>query len=157
MPAAPAGSVTKQCQKLGITARAVGPIIESSIGTLSPADDPEPLLLGEVLDDAARLVGRAVIGREEREANAVRARGRQRERRHAAKERVGHLDEDAGAVAGVDLGARCAAVVEVAERAEGRVDDVVALGAGDVNDEADAAGVVLEARVVETARCGQAR
>jgi hypothetical protein len=42
-------------------------------------------------------------------------------------------------------------VVEVAERAEGRLDDVVAAGARYVDDEADAAGIVLEPRVVEAA------
>ena len=73
----------------------------------------------------------------------------------AAQERVGHLDEDAGAVAGVDLGAGRAAMVEAAERAEGGVDDVAALRAGDVDDEADAAGIVLEARVVEAVRLRQ--
>ena len=46
-------------------------------------------------------------------------------------------------------------MVEVAERAERRIDDVAALRARYVDDEADAAGIVLEARVVETAGRGQ--
>ena len=42
-------------------------------------------------------------------------------------------------------------MVEVAERAERGIDDVAALRARYVDDEADAAGIVLEARVVEAA------
>ena len=72
--------------------------------------------------------------------------------RDRAQERVRHLDEDAGAVAGVDLGAGRAAMVEAAERAERGIDDVAALRPRYVDDEADAAGIMLEARVVEAAR-----
>src|SRR5207248_11199749 len=51
-----------------------------------------------------------------------------------------------------DLGARGAAVVEVAERAEGGDDDVAPGAALHVDDEGHPAGVVLEARVVEAER-----
>ena len=64
-------------------------------------------------------------------------------------EGVGHLHEDAGAVAGVGLGAGRAAVVQAAHRGERLVDDPVALAALHVDDEADAARVVLESGVVE--------
>ncbi len=70
-------------------------------------------------------------------------------------EAVGHLHEDAGAVAGVGLGAGRAAVVQVAHRGERLVDDRVALAALHVDDEPDAARVVLEARVVEPLGVGQ--
>ena len=82
--------------------------------------------------------------------------GGQREVDDGAQEAVGDLEQDAGAVAGVDLGARRAAVVEVAERAEGVGDDRAAGHALDVADERDPAGVVLEARVVEPERLGDA-
>ena len=62
-----------------------------------------------------------------------------------------------GAVAGVGLGAGRAAVVEAAHRGERLVEDRVALAALHVDDEADAAAVVLEARVVETLRGRQIR
>ena len=42
-------------------------------------------------------------------------------------------------------------MVEAAQRAKSRIDDVAALGARYVNDEPDAARVVLEAGVVEAA------
>ena len=65
------------------------------------------------------------------------------------EEGVGNLDEDAGAVAGVRLAAGRAAVVEVLEDLDRLLQDPVGLAALDVDDEADAAGVVLEPRVVK--------
>ena len=74
-----------------------------------------------------------------------------------AEEAVGDLDQDAGAVAGVGLGAGGAAVVEVARARRGPAATMRVAGATPlhVDDERDAAGVVLEARVVE-ARGGRA-
>ena len=70
-----------------------------------------------------------------------------------AQERVRDLDQDAGAVAGVGLGAGGAAVVEVAQGGEGLVDDVVARRATQGGHEGDAAGVVLVLRPVEALVC----
>ena len=58
--------------------------------------------------------------------------------------------QHAGAVAGVDLAAAGAAVVEVLQDLDGLLEDLVRLASLDVDDEADAAGVVLELRVVES-------
>ena len=80
---------------------------------------------------------------------------RQLERHDRAEERVGHLDRDARAVAGVGLGAGRAPVVQAAHRGERLVEDRVALAALHVDDEADAAAVVLEAGVVETLAPGR--
>ena len=60
-----------------------------------------------------------------------------------------HLDQHAGAVAGVGLAAAGAAMIEVAQHLQPCCEDRVGLAALDVDDEADAAGVVLERRVVE--------
>ena len=65
----------------------------------------------------------SVVEREEGEADAVGPGRRQGEVDHGPEEAVGDLEEDAGAVAGVDLGPRGAAVVEVAQRVEGVGDD----------------------------------
>ena len=62
---------------------------------------------------------------------------------------VRHLHEDPRAVAGVGLGAGRAAMVQAAHRGQRLLDDVVALAALHVDDEPDAARVVLEARVVQ--------
>ena len=121
---------------------------------LAPADHAEALVLHDGVDAGHRLLGRFGVERQEREADAVGARGRQREVDHGPQEPVGDLEQDPGAVAGVDLGARRAPVVEVAERVEGVGDDRAAGHALDVADERDPAGVVLEARVVEPERLG---
>ena len=60
-----------------------------------------------------------------------------------------HLDENARAVAGIGLAAAGAAVVQVQQHLQGLLDDRVGLPALDVDDEPDAAGLVLELRVVK--------
>ena len=65
------------------------------------------------------------------------------------EESVRRLDQDPGAVAGVLLGAAGAAMLEVAEHGEGFLHDVMGGAAGDVDDEAESAGVVLVAGIVE--------
>ena len=61
-----------------------------------------------------------------------------------------HLHEDAGAVAGVLLAAAGAAVLQVDEDLQRLADDVVRLAVLEIDDEADAAGIVLVARIVQT-------
>jgi len=62
---------------------------------------------------------------------------------------VRQLDEDAGAVTGVDLRSGGAAVVEVAQHLQAVRDHLVRLAAVHIDDEADAAGLVFEPRIVE--------
>ena len=64
-----------------------------------------------------------------------------------------HLDEHARAVAGVGLAAARAAMVEVPQHLDRLLQDVVRFAALDVDDEADAAGLVLEPRIVKTLLC----
>jgi hypothetical protein len=73
--------------------------------------------------------------------------------RHLLEERMRHLQQDAGAVAGVDLAAAGAAMVEVLQDLDALLDDGVRFLALDVHDEADAAGVMLELRVIEALLC----
>src|SRR5581483_10462479 len=75
----------------------------------------------------------------------------QLEGRHRPKKRVRYLDEQARTVAGVHFRALRAAVVEVAQCPERRVDDVPALRPRHIDNEADAARVVLKAWIVEAA------
>jgi len=63
---------------------------------------------------------------------------------------VRDLQQDAGAVAHTRIGADRAAMLEIAENLQPILDDLVRLVAFDVGDESDAAGVVLEARIVQT-------
>ena len=62
---------------------------------------------------------------------------------------MGHLHQDAGAVAGVGLGAGGATVLEVAQRGQRLGDDVVGRLAGQGGDERDTAGIVLVLSVVQ--------
>ena len=116
---------------------------------VAPAEDCQPLGLGELLDLLTGLGDLVGVTLEERRADGVRARAREVEVHDRAQEGVGDLEQDAGAVAGVRLGARCPAVVEVAQRRQRLRHDVVAGLTGERGHEGDAAGVVLEARVVE--------
>ena len=87
----------------------------------------------------------------EEEAGPVVAFGRQEDVllfTDLPEEVVGDLDEDARAVAGVDLAAAGAAVLQVLERDDPVPDDLVRLLAIQPHDKADAAGVVLVLRVV---------
>ena len=68
----------------------------------------------------------------------------------ATEERIRQLNQDAGAVARQRIAAAGAAMHEVQKDIDSLFDDVVRRSAGDVGDEADATGVVLVARVVES-------
>ena len=76
------------------------------VGTSRQPRTAQALLGGERLDGrpGGRLLG-VVVGRNG-DAHGVRALVGQRERHDRAQEGVGDLGEDAGAVAGVGLGAR---------------------------------------------------
>jgi hypothetical protein len=65
------------------------------------------------------------------------------------------VEEHAGTVAGIGLRTGGTTVLQVAERAHGEVDDAPRGPTVQVHDEGDAAGVVLEPRVVEPDRAGQ--
>ena len=69
-----------------------------------------------------------------------------------ARNACGIWMSDAGAVPGVDLAAAGAAVQQVLEHGERLAHDGVRLSALDVDDEADAAGVVLVGGIVEALR-----
>src|SRR5262249_9141401 len=86
------------------------------------------------------------------QSRAVAARRRQGQAepdRLLAEELVWHLDEDAGAVAGVGFAAARAPVQQVDEDLQGLTDYRVRAPSINLNDKPDAAGVVLEVGVVE--------
>ena len=66
------------------------------------------------------------------------------------------LQEYAGAVAGLGIGADGAAVLEVAQDAQAIGNDLVALDVMDIGDEADAAGIMLVARIIKSVCLRQA-
>ena len=90
--------------------------------------------------DRVALVG---VDRQEGDADGVAPDGGQLEAGDRAEEGVRDLRDDAGAVAGAGVGADGAAVLEVAQRVERGVDDVVPGGAAQRRDHGEAAGVLL--------------
>ena len=70
----------------------------------------------------------------------------------AREELVRNLNQDAGAVAGFRIAAAGAAMRQVDQDLNALDDDVVRFLTLDVGNEADAAGIVLVARIVETLR-----
>ncbi len=99
----------------------------------------------------ASLAAGVLLGQEDH-AHAVLARRRQLDPPPGhlfAVQRVGQLNQDAGAIAHQLVGAHRAAVVQVLQDLQRMGDDAVALLAPDVRHEAHAAGVVLVGRVVQ--------
>ena len=90
--------------------------------------------------------------RQKDHADAVAARPGQVDFHFAAgllQKRVGYLHQNARAVSGVRLGTARTAVLEVAQHLERLLDDGVRFFALDVDDKADAARIMLEARIVK--------
>ncbi len=119
----------------------------------APAEDDLPFGLDDVLEDLDQPPPPRRIARQEYEPARILAGPREREQAvlpgDVLEIGVRHLDEDAGAVAGIRLAAARAPMIEVAQHLDGLLQDAMRLAALDVDDEAHAAGLVLEPRVVE--------
>ena len=106
---------------------------------VSPSENPQALAADDLLDVGHDLLGVGLGGRQERHADGVLPRRRQREVDDRPEEAIRDLDRDAGAVARVRLGPLGAAMLEVAERADPHGDDLVGGSPFDVDDERHAA------------------
>jgi len=118
---------------------------------VAPAEQHLALVLDGALDLVLAGDARSRVARQEHHADAVLADFRQLHalaRHFLAQEAVGDLDQDSGAVAGIDLAPTCTAVLQILEHPQRLLDDAVRWPPFDVNDEADAAGVVLMLGVV---------
>ena len=119
---------------------------------VAPAKDALAFLADDALDDGLHLGARRLGLGQEHETGAVGTRGRELEaqrRRFPAEEAIRHLNQDAGTVAGVRLAAAGPAMLQVDQDLEGLADDRVGAEASRVDNEPDAAGVVLVPGVVE--------
>jgi hypothetical protein len=119
---------------------------------VAPADQRLAFLGDEFLEMRAGEVPRRLVLGEEAHGDRIVARLRQRQALAIgplAEQGVGHLDEDAGAVAEQRIGTHGAAVIEVFENFQRLGNDRMAFGALDVGDEAHAASVVFITRIVE--------
>jgi hypothetical protein len=121
-------------------------------GDRAPADDFQAFLFDDFLKCPFASLAFGRVLRQENEAGAVLAGLGQLETAPFAlllKESMGHLDQDARAVAGVGFATARAAMVEVAEHLEGLLDDLMRFPAFDIHHETDAAGFVFEPGVIE--------
>jgi hypothetical protein len=115
-----------------------------------PAEQRRALLADHCGDEIPDRFAIARVARQEHQARTIRACLRKRERNNLAKERVRRLDQNAGAVARVRLAPARAAMLQVDEHLHRLAHDCIRLASLDVDDEADATGVALVIRVVET-------
>ena len=119
---------------------------------VAPAEQQQAFFLDLFGDDALDHLPPRRFLRHEQRADGVVAGLRQLESDLgglAREEGVRDLHQNAGAVAGARIGADRAAMLEVAENVDRVGDDLMRLLALDVGDEADAAGILLQARVVK--------
>src|SRR5262249_2109946 len=99
---------------------------------------------------------RALIGRREEGADAIVLGLGQRDTQGfttGLEEGVGDLDQDPRAVAGVILAAAGPSMVEVDQSGETIADDLMRAPPLEINDEADAAAIVLVGGVIEALGC----
>ncbi|EAP99266.1 hypothetical protein JNB_03820 [Janibacter sp. HTCC2649] len=119
-------------------------------GNVAPREDLESLL-GRDLGDP--LLGSGTLGLvlgQVGHARGIRPCNRKLDVENGPEERVGQLREDARAVTDERVGTRGAPVVEVAQRREGVLDDVVASRASHGRHHGNATSVVLVVAPVET-------
>ena len=125
-------------------------------GDVAPAEHALALDADVELEHRLELVAPPLVGRQEAHRDAIAAAVGQLEVHLRAEERVGHLQEHPGAVAGAGVGPRGPAVLEVLDGAQPHVDDVVRRHVVEAGDERHATGIVLVARVVEASGlCGR--
>jgi hypothetical protein len=118
---------------------------------VAPAEKRLPFLGDDARENLLDARPRAGVGRQEHGAGAIAALWREVEtgcRSNPAQEAIRHLDQDAGAVAGVHFASARAAVLQVDQYLEAAGDDGVGSPSGDIDDEPNTAGVVLERRIV---------
>ena len=126
----------------------------------APAENDLSFLDDDALDELTQLFALAGALRQENEPGAVRPGGRKGDaerRRHLAQKTVGHLNQDARAVAGVHIAPARATVLQVLEDPQPLRHDVVRGAPLDMDDEPDAARVMLVPRVATSAPGGVAR
>jgi hypothetical protein len=113
-----------------------------------PAQDGQPLVGGQPLDDRFRGRPLPVIGQED-QASRVAALGREVKFTYGTEELIRDLRHDPGAVAGIRVTALGPAVLQVAQHRQRARHGVMTAVAGQVGHEPDAAGIVLVAAVIQ--------
>jgi hypothetical protein len=119
---------------------------------VAPAQQHLPLGLDRALHLLLAGQARGVLLGQEDHADTVFAGCGQRDALGGhllAVQRIGQLDQDAGAVTHQLVGTDCAPVVEVLQDLEGVLDDGVGLGAADVGNKTHTTGIVFVAGGVQ--------
>ncbi len=109
------------------------------------------LLANDLLKQTLAGCSVAWVGRQEHHANAVVSWGRQADAGLSARRAAGSdggLQQDAGTVAGVFLAAAGAAVLQVEEDLDRFLHQIVGFAALQIDNEADAARIVFQLRIV---------
>ena len=122
---------------------------------VTPAEQLEPFGLDHARHHRLAINSLRVVGRHEHVTDRVMPGLRQLDlerRGDLVEEGVRDLHQDAGAVAGEWVCTRGAAMGQVFQNLDTVLDDCVARAALQVGDEADAAGIVLMLRIVESLR-----
>ena len=133
-----------RCREAGIVRRHV-----------APAEQLQPLRLDDALDHGLAIDALRAIARHEHVADGVMAGLGQLDperSRDLLQECVRDLHQDTGAVTGQRVGARRPAMGEVLQDLDAMLDDLVARPPLEVGYEADATGVVLALRIIESLR-----
>ena len=131
-------------------------------GQVTPAQDSEVLLGGDVLHPGDRTSSGVRIGRKKTDSRgksvlAVEVCRRQVELDHLTQKGVGNLHQDAGAVTAVGLSSGRAAVIEVLEGKKAVGDDRMGTPSVDVGDHRHTTGIDFVVRVVQTLGFGELR
>ncbi len=116
---------------------------------VAPAEDALALDADVELEEVLELPAPRLVAREEADGDAVAAAVGELEVDARPEERVRQLQEHPGAVARARVGARGAAVLEVLDRLQSLLDDLVRRHVVQARDERHAARIVLVAGVVE--------
>ena len=127
-------------------------------GHVAPAQDRLSLFRGDLLEPLLAGAALDFVRGQEQHGDAVTAPLRQLHTlpgKLIPQEAVGDLGEDTGAVAGVDLAAAGAAVVEIAQHLERLLHDAVGRGPLDVGDKPDAAAIAFVLGMIEALWRGQ--
>ncbi len=122
---------------------------------IAPAEHGETFLARDALQDAFAAQAIVAFDGEEDHADAVLAGLRELDVQaatFAGEKLVRDLDEDAGAVTGFGIATAGATMGKVDQDLDALAHDLVSAHALDAGDEADAAGIVLVARIVESLR-----
>ncbi len=119
-------------------------------GHLAPAKHPLALGGNRLLQQTLKSPSRLLLARQEAHQHPVAAARGQLEFDLGPQQLVGHLHEDAGAVAGTRVGTVGPAMLEVLQGLDRHRDHLMRGRIVQACDHADATRVVLEARVVES-------